>query len=63
MFYFLIIISGYWFLFGKTTQNVYIFIPDSDEDVFYVAFYIIAGVMGIFRIITVLYDKYDKLNY
>lgn len=63
IFYFLIVISGYWFLFGKTTQNVYIFIPDSSEDIFYVAFYIIAGVMGLFRIITVLYDKYDKLNY
>lgn len=63
IFYFLIVISGYWFLFAKTTQNVYIFIPDSNEDIFYVAFYIIAGVMGLFRIITVIYDKFDKLNY
>ncbi len=59
----MIVISGYWFLFAKTTQDVYIFIPDSSEDIFYVAFYIIAGVMGLFRIITVLYDKFDKLNY
>ena len=63
MFYFLIAISGYWFLFCKTTQGVFIFIPDSDSDFFYAAFYIIAGVMGFFRIVTVIYDKKDKLNY
>lgn len=57
MFYFLIAISGYWFLFCKTTQGVYIFIPDADSDFFYAAFYIIAGLMGFFRLATVLYDK------
>jgi len=63
MFYFLIAMSGYWFLFCKTTQNVFIFIPDSDGDFFYVAFYVIAGIMIFFRLATVLYDKKDKLNY
>ncbi|TXH59535.1 MAG: hypothetical protein E6Q89_02110 [Bacteroidia bacterium] len=63
IFYFLIAISGYWFFFCKTTQDVYIFIPDSGTDVFYVAFFIIAGVMGLFRVITVFIDKQFKLNY
>lgn len=63
MFYFLIVVSGYWFLFCKTTQNVYIFIPDSGTDVFYLTFYIIAGVMGVLRIIVVIVDKKDKLSY
>ena len=53
MFYFLIAISGYWFFFCKTTQDVYIFIPDSASDVFYVVFFVIAGIMGLFRFITV----------
>lgn len=57
MFYFLIVISGYWFLFCKTTQNLFIFIPDTDKDFFYVAFYLIAGFMGLLRLIVVLYDK------
>lgn len=62
MFYFLIAISGYWFLFCKTTQDVYIFIP-GDSDSFYVAFYVIAGLMGFFRMVTSIYDKKDKLGY
>lgn len=62
MFYFLIAISGYWFLFCKTTQDVYIFIPRG-SDRFYIAFYVIAGLMGLFRILTALYDKKDKLGY
>lgn len=63
MFYFLIAVSGYWFLFCKTTQDVYIFIPDSATDIFYVAFFVIAGIMGLFRVLTVFLDKKDKLNY
>lgn len=63
MFYFLIAVSGYWFLFCKTTQDVYIFIPDSATDVFYVSFFVIAGLMGLFRVITVFVEKKDKLNY
>jgi hypothetical protein len=63
MFYFLIAISGYWFFFCKTTQDVYIFIPDSGTDIFYVAFFVIAGIMGLFRVITVFIDKRFKLNY
>ena len=61
MFYFLFCISGYWFLFSKTTQNIFIFIP-SPADTFYPAFYTLAGLMGFFRILTVLIDKKDKLN-
>lgn len=60
LFYFLFVISGYWFLFTKTTQDLFIFIPT--EETFYIAFYVIAAVMGVFRIITVVYDKASKLG-
>lgn len=63
IFYFLIVVSGYWFLFCKSTQNVYIFIPDSGTDNFYLTFFIIAGIMGVLRVITVIVDKKDKLSY
>ena len=61
MFYFLFCISGYWFLFSKTTQNLFIFIPAS-SDAFYPAFYTLAGLMGFFRLVTIIIDKKDKLN-
>lgn len=60
MFYFLLVISGYWFLFTKTTQELYIFIPK--DDTFYVVFYILAGLMILLRIITVIVEKASKLN-
>ena len=61
MFYFLFCISGYWFLFSKTTQDLYIFVPGS-SDSFYIAFYVLAGAMGFFRLLTVIIEKNDKLN-
>lgn len=61
MFYFLLCISGYWFLFSKTTQDLYIFIPEP-ESAFYPAFYVLAGLMGFFRLLTVIIEKNAKLN-
>ena len=61
VFYFLLCISGYWFLFSKTTQTLYIFVPTPDEP-FYAIFYVVAGAMGFLRLVTVLIDKKDKLN-
>lgn len=60
MFYFLLAISGYLFLFTKTTQELYILIPK--DDTFYVVFYILAGLMILLRIITVIVEKASKLN-
>lgn len=60
MFYFLLVITGYWFIFTKTTPSVYTFI--SNEDSLYVAFYVIFFCMVVFRLFVVFFDKKDKLN-
>lgn len=60
MFYFLFVISGYWFLFTKTTASLFAFVPT--DETFYIVFYILAGTMGFLRIITVIVDKASKLN-
>ncbi|MEQ1790524.1 MAG: hypothetical protein ABL857_08780, partial [Rickettsiales bacterium] len=60
MFYYLLFMSGYWFLFTKTAQNIYVLMPQTNQ--FYVAFFVLVGLMGLFRIICVIIDKADKLN-
>lgn len=60
MFYFLLIITGYWFLFTKTTTSVVALMPQDSS--FYIAFYIVVGATGLFRLIGVVIDKMDKLN-
>lgn len=60
MFYFLFITTGYWFLFTKTTSNVYTFI--SGQDGLYVTFYILFGLMVSFRLVSVFVEKASKLN-
>lgn len=60
MFYFLLVITGYWFIFTKTTSNIYTFISNSTT--LYVSFYIVFGIMVAFRIISVISDKMDKLK-
>jgi hypothetical protein len=53
IFFFLLITSGYWFLFSKATQEIYILMPKSPA--FYVMFYVVFGIMVLFRIITMFY--------
>lgn len=65
MFYFLIVISGYWFLlyYTKNIDVVEEYFNSSKNKNFYVAFYVVAALMGFFRVVTVIYDKKDKLGY
>jgi hypothetical protein len=60
MFYFLLLISGYWFLFTKTTSSVQVLLPNDQS--LYAVFYTLVGLMGIFRLIFVIIDKSDKLG-
>jgi len=60
MFYFLLVITGYWFIFTKTTPSIYTFI--SNQSSLYVAFYIVFGLMIAFRLVSVFIDKLDKLK-
>ena len=59
IFYFMLLVSGYWFLFTKTTPDVFVFIPTNDPNgvTFYIAFYVVAGIMGLSRIITTVISK------
>ena len=52
IFYFLLIITGYWFLLTKTTSTIYTFI--SVDASLYTAFYIVFALMVVFRMIYML---------
>jgi hypothetical protein len=60
MFYFLLLTTAYWFIFLKTTPNIYIFAPN--QTTLYAAFYIVFGLMVAFRLISVLIEKAEKLK-
>jgi hypothetical protein len=59
-FYYLLILTGYWFLLTKTTSSLFILIPT--DSTFYTAFYVLVGLVTVTRIITILIDKSDKLQ-
>jgi hypothetical protein len=61
LFYYLLFMSGYWFLFTKTTSSPYLFVP-STSTTFYGAFYALVAVMVVFRLVWAITDKSDKLN-
>lgn len=61
LFYYLLFMTGYWFLFTKTTSSPYLFLPATDTT-FYGAFYALVAIMVIFRLIWATIDKSDKLN-
>ena len=50
LFYYLLIISGYWFLFTKISSSPFLLLPPT-HTVLYPAFYILVGVMVLFRMI------------
>jgi len=50
LFYYLLIISGYWFLFTKTTSSPFLLLPPT-HGVLYPAFYALVGVMVLFRLL------------
>lgn len=60
MFYFLLIITAYWFIFTKATPSIYTFI--SNDNSLYVAFYIVFGLMVAFRLVSVFIEKLDRLK-
>jgi hypothetical protein len=61
LFYYLLFMTGYWFLFTKTTSSPYLLIPVQDQALATV-FYVIVAVMVLFRIGWAAIDKSDKLS-
>ena len=50
LFYYLLFMTGYWFLFTKTTTTPFLLLPPSDTTL-YSTFYILVGIMVVFRLI------------
>ena len=61
LFYYLLCLTGYWFLFTKTSTSTFIFLPVVNASL-YTAFYVLVSMMVILRLIWVIVDKSDKLN-
>lgn len=61
LFYYLLIMSGYWFAFTKITSSPFLLLPPT-HGVLYPAFYALVTVMVIFRLLYSLSEKSDKLN-
>lgn len=60
IFYFLLVLSGYWFLFTKATPSIYTFI--SSDTQLYAAFYAVVAIMIVFHLFYSIINKIDKLN-
>lgn len=60
MFYFLLVMSGYWFIFTKTTSNLYTFVSNATS--LQASFYIVFGLMVAFRLISVASEKIERLK-
>jgi hypothetical protein len=54
LFYFLLCMTGYWFMFTKTTSSPFLLLPTSDAKL-YGSFYGLVGVMVLFRLIWSLF--------
>ena len=61
LFYYLLGMSGYWFLFTKTTSSPFLLLPPTHA-VLYPAFYALVGVMVLFRLLYSLSEKSDRLS-
>ena len=53
LFYYLLFMSGYWFLFTKTTSSPFLLLP-SDSPALYGAFYALVAAMVLFRLLWAL---------
>jgi len=53
LFYYLLFMTGYWFLFTKTTSSPFLLLPSSSPSL-YGAFYALVAVMVLFRLIWAL---------
>lgn len=61
LFYYLLAMTGYWFLFTKATSSPFLLLPNSDKNL-YGAFYALVAIMVIFRLLWAIKDKSDKLS-
>lgn len=61
LFYYLLFMTGYWFLFTKVTSSPFLLLPPSDMTL-YSAFYALVAVMFVLRTLWALKDKADKLS-
>ncbi len=61
LFYYLLFMSGYWFLFTKTTSSPFLLLPASNPSL-YGAFYAIVAIMVLLRLIWALIEKADRLS-
>lgn len=56
LYYYLLFMSGYWFLFTKTTSSPVIILPSHSSGL-YGAFYALVGLMVGLRVLWVVVDK------
>lgn len=61
LYYYLLFMTGYWFLFTKTASTPIIILPSHSTSL-YGAFYALVGVMVGLRLLWVVVDKADKLS-
>ena len=61
LFYDLLFMSGYWFLFTKTTSSPFLLLPSSNTTL-YGAFYALVAIMVLLRLIWALIEKADRLS-
>ncbi len=61
LYYYLLFMSGYWFLFTKSASTPVFLIPSPNSPL-YGAFYALVAVMVVLRLLWVVVDKSDKLS-
>ena len=61
LFYYLLFMTGYWFLFTKTTSSPFLLLPRGNPTL-YSIFYALVAIMVFFRLIWALREKSDKLD-
>lgn len=61
LYYYLLFMTGYWFLFTKSTSSPVIILPSISSGL-YGAFYALVGVMVGLRMLWVVVDKAEKLS-
>lgn len=61
LYYYLLFMTGYWFLFTKTASSPVIVLPSHSTSL-YGAFYALVGVMVGLRMVWVIVDKSEKLS-
>lgn len=60
MFFFMLIVSGYWFIFTKAATQLNSLMPKADS--FYVEFYVVLALTIVFRFISDIAEKMDTIK-